>query len=269
MLPECPINLPTYSLQTSENPKINLPVSIPVHPHMTKNLLLPLICILTLSACSPEKKYDKKTAQKPVRSHAGIDSLLNSLETVKYEDLNPEYLTYSRSTEAPFQKNLKNRTYHIVKGDKIYAFVAHEYRLKDFLCHDHYYARNRKDLKGGHEQYWLTDAKLLYRFLDLLEALEEAGHDPAALTVKCSHRHPAYNAEINGASRSQHLWGRAIDMRVGDVDGSGGYTEADKKIVLELLENEVIANTGGVGRYPGTRSVHMDVRGWGARWDQQ
>jgi hypothetical protein len=37
--------------------------------------------------------------------------------------------------------------------------------------------------------------------------------------------------------------------------------------VLDLLEKEIIKSSGGIGRYPGTRAVHFDVRGYKARWD--
>lgn len=237
---------------------------------MKKNLAFCLLIpLLFLFACSPEKDFDEKSGQQPVRSYAGIDSVLANFETIQFKDLDEEYLEYSGSNESKFSKNLKGRTYFIVEGEDMYRFIAHRYRIKDFLSHDHYYARNKRNLTGGHVQYWLTDVKLLYRFLDLLNELENAGHDPTALKVKCSHRHPVLNKKVGGASRSQHLWGRAIDLRVNDIDQSGGYTVEDKQIVLDLLEDKVIANKGGVGRYPGSQSVHMDVRGWGARWDKQ
>jgi len=45
-------------------------------------------------------------------------------------------------------------------------------------------------------------------------------------------------------------------------------TNLIKKIILDILENKVIGDQGGIGRYPGTMSVHFDVRGFKARWDK-
>jgi uncharacterized protein YcbK (DUF882 family) len=36
---------------------------------------------------------------------------------------------------------------------------------------------------------------------------------------------------------------------------------------LDLLENEIIKNDGGIGLYPGTDRVHYDIRGTRARWN--
>jgi len=47
----------------------------------------------------------------------------------------------------------------------------------------------------------------------------------------------------------------------------GKSTKEDKDIVLDTLEKKVIKNEGGLGSYPGTQSVHYDVRGVRARWD--
>jgi uncharacterized protein YcbK (DUF882 family) len=60
-----------------------------------------------------------------------------------------------------------------------------------------------------------------------------------------------------------------VDIEIGDVDKNGKINKADKKIVLDLLENQIIGNQGGVGRYPWSQTVHFDVRGWYARWDKQ
>ncbi len=43
--------------------------------------------------------------------------------------------------------------------------------------------------------------------------------------------------------------------------------DEQKEIVIDLLETKVIKNKGGIGKYPGTKIVHMDVRGYRARWD--
>jgi uncharacterized protein YcbK (DUF882 family) len=85
--------------------------------------------------------------------------------------------------------------------------------------------------------------------------------------VRNGYRHHAHNFASGGAKASRHRMGDAIDLVVGDVNGDGSEDEDDKSIILTLLDRHIIRNEGGVGRYPGTQSVHMDVRGHRARWD--
>lgn len=78
------------------------------------------------------------------------------------------------------------------------------------------------------------------------------------------------NDSTGGAPFSQHQYGKAIDIAVGDVDKDGIVDEInDKKVVLYFLENNVFNNTGGIGRYPETDVVHFDTRENIARWDVQ
>ena len=62
--------------------------------------------------------------------------------------------------------------------------------------------------------------------------------------------------------------GEALDLRINDINDDGRRTQADKQIVLDLLEQHIIKDKGGIGKYPGTMSVHFDVRGYKARWDR-
>ncbi|MEL6669954.1 MAG: hypothetical protein AAFP08_13345, partial [Bacteroidota bacterium] len=78
---------------------------------------------------------------------------------------------------------------------------------------------------------------------------------------------PKENASAGGASLSRHILGQAIDMLIGDINRDGRYTDIDKQIVLDIANQDIIGDRGGIGRYPGTRTVHIDVRGYRARWD--
>jgi len=93
---------------------------------------------------------------------------------------------------------------------------------------------------------------------------------------------PKYAKLIKGAQyyeiKGEHLFqkvvgdfrlkeGEAVDIKIGDINQDGFANQEDKTIVLDLLEKQIIKNTGGIGRYPGTLSVHYDVRGYRARWD--
>ena len=71
----------------------------------------------------------------------------------------------------------------------------------------------------------------------------------------------AHNAKAGGAKFSQHLYGRAADIRVQDVsvEDVAAYAES------------LMPDWGGVGRYPAKAGraagwVHVDTRADKARW---
>jgi uncharacterized protein YcbK (DUF882 family) len=73
--------------------------------------------------------------------------------------------------------------------------------------------------------------------------------------VNSGYRCSAHNRRIGGAHRSRHLEGRAADLAI-----PNGMTHEEFGNLCE----EVIGDDGGVGR--GTTFVHVDVRGYRARW---
>ena len=100
-----------------------------------------------------------------------------------------------------------------------------------------------------------------------MQILKDKGHNPYAFRIRNGFRHPAYNKLVSGANKSRHIAGEAIDLHIKDINRDGKYTEKDKAIVIDILEKQVIRGEGGIGKYPGTRAVHFDVRGYRARWD--
>lgn len=90
--------------------------------------------------------------------------------------------------------------------------------------------------------------KLLLR----LEALRaKCGNKP--ITITSGYRCPTHNANVGGATNSQHLYGKAADIKVSGVSASTVYNYADK-----------IFGDGGVGKY--STFTHVDVRNGRARW---
>ncbi len=221
-------------------------------------LYLSFLVVLAISCTSPEKKYDEEVRQKPVISKAGIDSVLNALNTVVFKNLPEDYVKYAELKNYP--KIYRNKRWHVVVGKDMYKYLVGSFRVMDFLPEDKYYSK--KDT-----QYLLIDKRVLYKFLDLQNALRQKNHDPYAFKVYNGFRHPAYNDKRGGALHSRHLYGEAIDIKVKDINRDGKADQADKKIVQDLLENKIIANSGGVGRYLKTMNLHFDVRGYGARWN--
>ena len=93
----------------------------------------------------------------------------------------------------------------------------------------------------------------------VLQCIRE--HFGKAVTITSGYRTPAHNAAVGGAKSSQHLLGRAADIRV------QGVSVEDVAAYAESL----MPDWGGVGKYPvkagrATGWVHVDTRADKARW---
>jgi uncharacterized protein YcbK (DUF882 family) len=92
---------------------------------------------------------------------------------------------------------------------------------------------------------------------ELIRVLEELRRwlRDSPVTILSGCRCPIRNAVAGGAYQSQHLHGKAADIRVAGVDPS---------LVAECLEDQY-PDRYGIGRYP--TWTHIDVRsGPPARW---
>ena len=93
----------------------------------------------------------------------------------------------------------------------------------------------------------------------LLQCIRE--HFGKAVTITSGYRTAEHNAKVGGAKSSQHLLGRAADIRV------QGVSVEDVAAYAESL----MPDWGGVGRYPvkagrATGWVHVDTRATKSRW---
>ncbi|MEL7533171.1 MAG: DUF882 domain-containing protein [Bacteroidota bacterium] len=214
-------------------------------------------------------RYDRTHERQAVENAKEIQAVLSQFERLTYAQLDKQYLATTHSDQSPYKAMLSGKSYYWVKGDQIYQKIVGDYRIKDFLPKDSYYRRQVVNMDESEGLYWLINPKLLYAFLHLQKELKAQDYQSGAFVLVNGYRHPAYNKAKGGASRSRHMLGEAVDISIRDINGDGRSTEEDKAIVLKILDEKVIGNRGGLGRYPGTMSVHFDVRARRARWDKQ
>lgn len=132
------------------------------------------------------------------------------------------------------------RKYSLAKdGAKL---LAPDFEVRELRCRD------------GTDTVMVDEVLML-----LLQCIRE--HFGKAVTITSGYRTAAHNAAVGGAKSSQHLLGRAADIRV------QGVSVEDVAAYAESL----LHNWGGVGRYPvkvgrATGWVHVDTRADKARW---
>jgi len=79
------------------------------------------------------------------------------------------------------------------------------------------------------------------------------------ITINSGYRSPEYNKKIGGASRSQHLLGKAADIRV------EGVSPRELRGVIEELIKDGRLSFKGIGAY--SNFIHVDIRSKKARWN--
>ena len=98
---------------------------------------------------------------------------------------------------------------------------------------------------------FIADGRV-HRLAAVFEAIRTAcGGTP--LLVLSAYRTPAHNRKVRGAKNSQHVHGRALDLRP-----PAGWTVAAFHARILQLARQELADIRGVGRY--RTFVHVDIR---------
>lgn len=91
---------------------------------------------------------------------------------------------------------------------------------------------------------------------DLVNVLQKIrAHFGKAVTITSAYRTPAKNKAAGGETYSQHLYGKAADIKVNGV--------TPKKVAA--YAETLLKNKGGIGIY--STFTHIDVRGTKSRWN--
>ena len=224
-----------------------------------------MVASILCSCSNTEHKVDNIT-QPEITTYAQIDSVYNSFQKISFSELPDRYRDVT-GLDKSYGKAYANQEFLVVRRKDLDRNLVADVSVSAFppeynpLCPPSFSC-------GRNTFFLLVNKKLLYRILDLKKALEKNGYNKNGFKVRESFRPPVLNEAVGGARGSQHMYGNAADLIVRDVDNNGKVDVKDKQILLELLE-KIIGNSGGIGRYPGTTSIHIDVRGFRARWDFQ
>ena len=115
-------------------------------------------------------------------------------------------------------------------------FLSKNFRVREFRCKD--------------------DTDPIFIDSDLVDVLQKVrDHFGKAVTITSAFRTASHNKKVGGATYSQHLYGKAADIKVSGVTPS---------VVADFAET-LMPSTGGIGRY--STFTHVDVRKVKSRWN--
>lgn len=137
---------------------------------------------------------------------------------------------------------------------------------------------------SGYPKYLILRERLLLKLEMILEAVNEKGIPTSGFHIMSGFRTPFYNRSIGNRTKySRHLYGGAADFFIDtdgnnymdDLNGDGQVTIADAVVLADVVKSQVDETwyrpfIGGLGIY-GPKPhrgpyVHIDVRGFKARW---
>lgn len=115
--------------------------------------------------------------------------------------------------------------------------VSTNFRVREFAC------------KDGSDPVFIDS--------ELVAVLQKIRtHFGKPVTITSAYRTPPQNKECGGTTYSQHLYGKAADIKTG----------VSPKKVAQYAE-KIMPNSGGIGVYD--TFTHIDVRSEKTRWDNK
>lgn len=126
------------------------------------------------------------------------------------------------------------KAYSVAKDGATY--ISKNFRVREFRCQD-----------GSDVVFIESD------LVDILQKIRD--HFGKAVTINSAFRTFSHNKKVGGATYSQHLYGKAADIKVSGVAAN---------VVADFAET-LMPNTGGIGRY--STFTHVDVRKVKSRWN--
>ena len=213
---------------------------------------------------------------------SGDEIELKVFVMIPFKELKGEYLNGYRIGRYPTIPLKQLPIYKLPKGfievtqEKEETLVSPHFRIKQFVSKQ----------TGGYPRYLVLKEKLLLKLELILEKVNEKGYRCGTFHVMSGYRTPYYNKAIGNVKYSRHVWGGAADIFIDenpkddmmdDLSGDGVTDYRDAAIIYDIID-EMYGKpfyelfVGGLGRYRKSAShgpfVHVDVRGFRARWGE-
>ncbi len=152
--------------------------------------------------------------------------------------------------------------------------ISPHFTLGEFLCKQ----------AGGYPKYVVLQQRLLLKLETVVNYLHTQGVPREAIHIMSGYRTPWYNAQLGNVPYSRHTWGDAADVYIDAVPGDhmagdlnhDGRDDRHDSALFAADVNRLFRKPqydylrGGLGAYPATSRhlpfVHMDTRGFRARW---
>jgi hypothetical protein len=207
---------------------------------------------------------------------------LNVFVTVPYKRLRGEYLGDYRIGNYPSVPLKGLSIYERPKGfvevteENANTPVSPHFKLKQFLC--------KQD--GSYPKYLILKEALLLKLELILQAVNERGYTCDTFHIMSGYRTPYYNKAIGNVKYSRHLWGGAADIFIDENPRDGMMDDLNRDSKIDYRDAAVLYDiidglygkpfyasfVGGLARYRKTPThgpfVHVDVRGFRARWGE-
>lgn len=114
--------------------------------------------------------------------------------------------------------------------------ISTNFRVREFAC------------KDGSDPIFIDS--------ELVSVLQKIrNHFGKAVTITSAYRTPAHNSKVDGTTYSQHLYGKAADIKISGV--------TPKKVAA--CAEALLPDKGGIGIYD--TFTHIDVRATKSRWN--
>ena len=208
--------------------------------------------------------------------------LLNCFVMIPYERVAGESLNGYRLGKYPSTPLQQLAIYKPPRGfvevtkENEETLIAPHFKLKQFLCKQ----------SGDFPKYLALSERLLLKLELILEKVNEKGYRCDTFHIMSGYRTPYYNKAIGNVKYSRHVYGGAADIFIDvnpqdgmmdDLNGDGKCDRHDATVLYDLIDAMYEKPwyqrfIGGLGKYRKTAShgpfVHVDVRGFRARWGQ-
>lgn len=218
-----------------------------------------------------------------VRSTAPRDSImLNIFVMVPASEVKNGSLGGYRIGEYPKKpyRGLDNYTppkgFIKVTATNQYTHLSPHFHLNQFLCKQ----------AGGFPKYIVLREELLLKLELILREVNQRGYRCDGFSILSGYRTPYYNKSIGNVKYSRHQWGGAADIFIDeapaddtmdDLNNDGAVNWKDAAVLYDIIDDlygklAYEPFVGGLGRYRTTNNhgpfVHIDVRGFRARWGE-